>query len=103
MFRTYNAGERVPGGFYFNTHDWTMHVVAREGEVLMGTEQARYLAFPTLMMVVAAPIVSFAFVIFLPFIGIALLAKVAVDKTAVLLQHAKAAAKDRDIHVRVTK
>jgi hypothetical protein len=53
------------------------------------------------MMLVAAPLLSFAFVIFLPFIGLALMAKAVVDRAAVLLREAKHA--KEDVRIRVTK
>jgi hypothetical protein len=93
MLKTFKGGDTVTGGFYFNRTDWTMRVAPGEGEVLPGGADARYYAFPTLMLLVAAPLLSFAFVIFLPFIGLALLVKVAIDKAAVVWQEAKGAEK----------
>jgi hypothetical protein len=84
MLKTFKGGEKVRGGFYVNRADWTMRVAPREGEVLPGGEDTRYYAFPAVMMLVAAPLLSFAFVIFLPFIGLALLGKAGIDKLAVL-------------------
>jgi hypothetical protein len=101
MLNTHKAGERVLGGLYFNTHDWTMRVVPRDGEVLPGGDEAGYWALPMAMMLVAAPLLSFAFVIFLPFIGLALMAKAVVDRAAVLLREAKHA--KEDVRIRVTK
>lgn len=75
MTRTYNAGTAVKGGFYLNRADWTMFVAPAEGGVLPGDPGARYTAFPTIVMLVAAPVLSLAFVVFLPFIGIALVTK----------------------------
>jgi hypothetical protein len=104
MLRTFKGGDRVTGGFYFNRADWTMRVAPREGEVLPGGEDARYYAFPTLMLLVAAPLLSFAFVIFLPFIGLALLVKAGVDKGAIMWHEAKHAEKPRaEIRPHVTK
>jgi hypothetical protein len=103
MLRTFKGGDGVTGGFYFNRADWTMRVAPREGEVLPGGEEARYFAFPTLMMLVVAPLLSFAFVIFLPFIGLALLVKAGVDKGAIMWNEAKTAEKHGDTRARVTK
>jgi hypothetical protein len=103
MLKTFKAGERVTGGFYFNAHDWTMRVAPREGEVLPGGADDRYYAFPTVMMLVAAPVLSLAFVIFLPFIGLALLTKAGVDKAAIALHEARHAERAGNIRVRVTK
>jgi hypothetical protein len=76
-------------------------VVPRDGEVLPEGNEARYWALPIAMMLVAAPVLSFAFVIFLPFIGLALMAKAVVDRAAVLLREAKHA--EEDVRIRVTK
>lgn len=102
MLKTHDAGEMVPGGFYFNARDWTMRVVPRAGEVLPGGEDARYYAFPAVMMLVAAPLLSFAFVIFLPFIGLALLGKAVIDRTVAAVREAKEVA-PADIVPRVWK
>lgn len=80
MLKTLNGGQVAKSGFYFNLADWTMHVAPKQGEVLPGAETTRYLALPTAMILVAAPVISLAFVIFLPFIGLALLVKAAIDK-----------------------
>jgi hypothetical protein len=75
MTKTYTAGNAVKGGFYLNRQDWTMFVAPAEGAVLPGEPGATYAAFPTLVMLLAAPVLSLAFVVFLPFIGIALTAR----------------------------
>jgi hypothetical protein len=104
MLKTFKGGDRVAGGFYVNRAEWTMRVAPREGEVLPGGEDARYYAFPTLMLLVAAPLLSFAFVIFLPFIGLALLVKAGIDKGAAVWQETTGAAKAEDVvRPRVTK
>ncbi len=53
------------------------------------------------MMLVAARVLSLAFVIFLSFIGLALMAKAVVDKAAILVHDAKHA--ENDVQARVTK
>ena len=104
MLKTFKGGDKVKGGFYFNRADWTMRVAPREGEVLPGNENALYYAFPTLMLLVAAPLLSFAFVIFLPFIGLAMMLKVAIDKAAVMVHEAKTTEPNTGaIRSRVTK
>jgi len=104
MLKTFKGGETVKGGFYFNRADWTMRVAPPEGEVLPGDENVRYNAFPTWMLLIAAPLLSFAFVIFLPFIGVALLVKAGVDKGANVMQEARTAEKRGEaIRTRVTK
>jgi hypothetical protein len=80
MTKTYDAGTKVEGGFYFNLDDWTMTVAPAEGLELPGEPGARYARLPTPVLLVAAPVLSLGFVIFLPFIGLALFAKAGVDK-----------------------
>jgi hypothetical protein len=96
MLKTFKGGDNVKGGFYFNRHDWTMRVAPREGEVLPGGEIAVYYRFPTLMFLVAAPLLGLMFAMFLPFIGLALIAKVAVDKVAYLWNEGRATEKAAD-------
>jgi hypothetical protein len=82
--RTYTAGDTVKGGFYLNREDWTMRVAPAEGEVLPGKPGARYVALPMLAMLVAAPVLSLTFVIFLPFIGLALATRALLEKTGIV-------------------
>jgi hypothetical protein len=93
MLKTFKGGDTVRGGFYFNRAEWTMRVAPREGEVLPGGENEVYYAFPTLMLLVAAPVLGLAFAMFLPFIGLALLVKAGMDKAAVAWHEAPKAAK----------
>jgi len=88
--RTYTTPTRVKGGFYLNREDWTMFVAPTEGAALPGTPGARHYRFPTVAMLVAAPVLSLAFVVFLPFIGIAMVTKAGVDRTARALGAARA-------------
>jgi hypothetical protein len=89
--RTYTTPTRVKGGFYLNRDDWTMFVAPAEGAELPGNPGARHLRFPTVAMLVAAPVLSMAFVVFLPFIGIAMVARAGVDAAARALTTARAA------------
>ena len=74
------AGNKVPGGFYFDKNEWKMVTVnGREG-VLPGGKDARYFRVPSLLAVGASPLIGAAFVLFLPFIGFALFAKHLVGK-----------------------
>lgn len=88
MLKTFKGGDTVPGGFYFNRAEWTMRVAPREGELLPGGENEIYYAFPTLMLLIAAPLLGLAFAMFLPFIGLALLVKAGLDKAVVVWHEA---------------
>jgi hypothetical protein len=80
MTKTYNAGTKVEGGYYVNLDDWSMTVAPKEGLELPGEPGARYARLPTPVLLVAAPVLSLGFVIFLPFIGLVLFAKAGLDK-----------------------
>jgi len=72
MFR-YSGGETVTGGFYWNRDTWHLENVEGKSGTLPGGSEARYLWVPTLLMLVLAPVMGGLFVVFLPFIGFALL------------------------------
>ncbi len=78
--RTYTANTNAKGGYYFNIDEWNMLVVPEEGQVLPGEPGERYIKLPTLALFVAAPLIGAAFAMFLPFIGLALVGKFAIDK-----------------------
>ncbi len=78
--RTYIAGTDVKGGFYFNIDEWNMLVVPKERRVLPGEPGTRYIRLPALALFVAAPLLGATFAMFLPFIGLALVGKFAIEK-----------------------
>jgi hypothetical protein len=69
--KTYTGGEIVKGGYYFNLREWRLDVV--EGRRGTLPEHARYVRVPALLMLALAPIMGLLFVMFLPFIGLAVL------------------------------
>jgi len=70
-----NAGEAAKVGFYFNTRTWEMDLHRKDGDTLPGGAGDRYLRIPALALLVLGPLMGFFFVIFLPFIGFALVAR----------------------------
>ncbi len=66
------GGTLVKSGYYWNTRSWTVIDVPREGGVLPGTAETRYLAVPWPLLLVILPVMGGLFVVFLPFIGFAL-------------------------------
>jgi hypothetical protein len=70
----FKGGSKVPGGFYFSIRRWDVVSVCGAQGVLEGDESDRYLRLPLLVMVPVALVLSFVFLIFLPFIGFALVA-----------------------------
>lgn len=69
----FTAGSMVKGGFYFNRAKWDLVVVGGRQGPLPGGEGQRYLRVPTWAMVLLAPVLGGLFVVFMPFIGFALL------------------------------
>jgi hypothetical protein len=70
---TYTGGESVKGGFYWNRGTWHLENVEGKAGTLTGDSGTRYIWVPTLLMLVLAPVMGALFVVFLPFIGFALL------------------------------
>lgn len=75
----YRGGETVKAGFYWNRGTWGVELVSPEGGALPGEETTSYLRVPWPLLLVIAPVMGGAFAMFLPFIGIALLAQLAWD------------------------
>jgi hypothetical protein len=80
MFR-HKGGDVVKGGFYWNQAKWHLENVEGKFGALPGGDDARYARVPTLMLFLLAPLMGALFVIFLPFIGFALLAGMLVART----------------------
>ena len=85
---TYHGGATVKSGFYWNLAKWEIVMVPKEGGVLPGSEGHRYLRMPSLLLLVLAPLMGGLYVVFLPFIGFAMVLSFAGRKTAGALQRA---------------
>lgn len=73
---TRNAGgSRAKAGFYWNPAEWEMVTVPEGGGVLPGGPAQRYRRIPTAGMLLLAPAMGAAFVVFLPLIGFGLVLK----------------------------
>ena len=70
-----NGGEAAKVGFYFNTRTWEMDLHRKDGGALPGGETDRYIRVPAVALLFLGPVMGFFFVIFLPFIGFALVAR----------------------------
>jgi len=70
----YNGGHTAKSGFYWNTRTWAITMLERQGGVLPGGAEDRYVRIPVLAMLIVAPFMGAAYVMFLPFIGIAMVA-----------------------------
>lgn len=69
----HKGGDVVNGGFYWNRAQWRLENVEGRFGALRGDEDTRYARVPTLMLFVLAPLMGALFVVFLPFIGFAML------------------------------
>ncbi len=67
----YSGGAKVDGGYYWNVGSWKVEVVPEEGGTLPG--EARYVKVPFPLLFVVVPLMGALFLMFLPFIGFALL------------------------------
>ena len=68
---TYTGRQTVKAGIYLNTRTYGIETLNQFGE-LPGTELDTYRHIPMLAMLAAAPLLGLAFVMFLPFIGFAM-------------------------------
>ena len=87
--RENKGGTKVPGGFYFDRKTWEIVPVNGKEGVLPRGAGEHYVKIPTLLMLAGAPLGGAAFVIFLPFVGFAILAETLLGK---VLKPVKAAA-----------
>lgn len=76
------GGTKAQPGFYWNTSDWQIVTVEKEPRPLPGGGDQTYLKVPTAAMLLLAPMLGLSFVIFLPFVGFAMLARQAGRKAA---------------------
>jgi len=69
----YPGGTPVSGGYYWNPKQWTVTPVADEGAVLPGDASQGYVRIHWAVALFLAPVLGGLFVVFLPFIGFAML------------------------------
>ncbi|HKT11063.1 MAG TPA: hypothetical protein VJW77_04480 [Terriglobia bacterium] len=77
---THKGGNETKGGFYWKKGDWEIVTVEGKKGVLPGTEQVEYLRVPTLLFIPVILAMSVVYVVFLPFIGFAMLGKTMTTK-----------------------
>jgi hypothetical protein len=76
---TYKANQVVDPGLYFSVRPLGLKSIERTGP-LPGNEPDVYRRVPMLLMLAMAPLLGLAFVIFLPFIGFAMVFRLAGEK-----------------------
>ncbi|MEJ2010415.1 MAG: hypothetical protein P8Z30_20055 [Acidobacteriota bacterium] len=74
------GGSETKGGFYWKKGDWEIVTVEGKSGTLPGTDAVEYLRIPGILFVPVALTISIVYVIFFPFIGFAMLAKVITTK-----------------------
>jgi hypothetical protein len=70
----YTGGEKVGGGYYWNTRSWEVEVVGAEGGRLGDPDGARYVKVHFLALFVIVPLLGALLLVSLPLIGFALFA-----------------------------
>lgn len=68
----YTGGTNVKNGFYWSMQAWDMAMVPAEGGLLPGGADRTYTRIPTLMFLLLAPAMGALYVVFLPFVGFAM-------------------------------
>jgi hypothetical protein len=68
---TYRGNETVQPGFYINVRGLSFEAI-EQPKALPGNSSAIYRRVPVAAMLAAAPLIGLAFLVFLPFIGIAM-------------------------------
>ena len=66
------AGTKVGPGYYWNLHRWAIAHVPAEGSTLAGEADEQFVQLSFLLVLVVAPIMGLFYVMFLPFIGFAM-------------------------------
>ena len=69
----YKGGNQTKGGFYLKKGEWEIVTVEGKNGILPGGNECEYMRVPGLVIVPLAVTLGGAFVIFLPFIGFAML------------------------------
>ena len=68
----YTGGTKVSNGFYWSMKAWDMAMVPAEGGLLPGGADRTYTRIPTLLFLLMAPAMGALYVVFLPFVGFAM-------------------------------
>ena len=81
--KRFTAGTKVGQGFYWNIGRWELANIGAQGGALPGGEGERFVKVPLLAALLGAPLFGLVFVMFLPFIGIAMVAALVAKKISV--------------------
>jgi hypothetical protein len=78
---TRKGGNETKGGFYWKKGDWAIVTVEGKTGTLPGSQDEEFIRIPGLLFIPVALTISVVYVVFLPFVGFAMLGKVAATKT----------------------
>jgi hypothetical protein len=81
---THGGNDTVKSGYYFNSATWTITPVAQDGDRLPAGAGTCH-PVPTVVALLATPVLGLAFLVFLPFIGFLLTFKAALSPIAGLV------------------
>lgn len=84
---TYTGTQTVDNGLYLNAATYTLTTMNAPG-ALPGNELQKYYRVPMFLMLVAAPLLGLAFVMFLPLLGFAMMLRLLGTKAAVFVGNA---------------
>ena len=71
--KQFTGNTNVMGGFYFNQKSWEITVVSGKKGILPGDATQSFVRVPVPVLLVGAPLLGGLYVMFLPFIGFAML------------------------------
>jgi hypothetical protein len=77
---TYNGNSKVKSGYYLSTNSFAVEVIGEEGGTLPGAVTTRYVSVPFPLLFAVIPVVGLAFLMFLPFVGIFLVAYAVIQR-----------------------
>jgi hypothetical protein len=77
---TYNGNSKVKSGYYLSTNSFAVEVIGEEGGTLPGAVTTRYISVPFPLLFAVIPVVGLAFLMFLPFIGIFMVAYAVIQR-----------------------
>ena len=70
----HEGGTKVNYGFYWSARAWDMAMIPAEGGLLPGGSDRHYSRIPTFLFLLMAPFMGALYVVFLPFVGFAMVA-----------------------------
>ena len=77
--KTMNGGSAVQGGYYLSKSNWEIVPIEKDGQTLPGAPSEHYVRLNTAAALMLMPVLGGLMVVFLPFIGLFLAGKTAVQ------------------------